>query len=54
MNKTGWKTAEKMFQPAFGCKQHPKAGQNTQQLTKDVVYRDDITAYKLTTQVYSY
>ena len=31
MNKkieNGW---EKLFQPAFGCAQHPKAGQNTQQ-----------------------
>ena len=31
MNKKGWKTAEKMFRPAFGCAQHPKAGRNTQQ-----------------------
>ena len=30
MNKKGWKTAEKMLQSAFGCAQHPKAGQNTQ------------------------
>ena len=26
------KTAEKVVQPAVGCMQHPKAGQNTQQL----------------------
>ena len=32
LNKKGWKTAEKMFQPAFGCAQHPKAGRNTQHL----------------------
>ena len=31
MNKKGWKTAEKMFCPAFGCAQQPKAGRNTQQ-----------------------
>ena len=31
MNKEGWKTAERRFQPAFGCPQHPKAGRNTQQ-----------------------
>ena len=29
--KKGWKTAEKMFRPAFGWAQHPKTGQNTQQ-----------------------
>ena len=28
-----WKTAEKMFRPASGCAQHPKAGRNTQQYT---------------------
>ena len=32
MNKKGWKMAVKMYQPALGCVQHPKAGQNTQQL----------------------
>ena len=26
------KKAEKLFRPAFGCAQHPKAGQNTQQI----------------------
>ena len=26
-------TLKKVFQPAFGCAQHPKAGQNTQQLS---------------------
>ena len=26
------KQLKKMFQPAFGCAQHPKAGQNTQHL----------------------
>ena len=31
MNKKGLKTAEKIFRPAFGCAQHQKAGQNTQQ-----------------------
>ena len=30
--KNSWKTAEKMFWPAFGCAQHPKDGQNTQQV----------------------
>ena len=32
MNKKGWKRPKKVFQPAFGCAQHPKAGQNTQQM----------------------
>ena len=27
-------TTKKWFQPAFGYKQHPKAGQNTQQVRK--------------------
>ena len=31
MNKKGQKTTEKMFQPAFGCFKHLKAGRNTQQ-----------------------
>ena len=26
------KMAKKVFRPAFGCAQHPKAGRNTQQL----------------------
>ena len=30
MNKKGWKTSDKMFRPAFGYAQHPKAGLNTQ------------------------
>ena len=30
------KTAEKVVRPAFGCAQHPKAGQNTQQLWFDL------------------
>ena len=29
---------EKMFRPAYGCSQHPKAGQNTQQ-TKEMIDR---------------
>ena len=31
MNNKGWKRPQKVFQPAFVCMQHPKAGQNTQQ-----------------------
>ena len=31
MIKKGWKMAEKMFQPVFGCCKHPQAGWNTQQ-----------------------
>ena len=29
--KKGWKWPKKVFWLAFGCTQHPKAGQNTQQ-----------------------
>ena len=32
MNKKGWNRPQKVFQPALGCTQHPKAGQNTQQV----------------------
>ena len=31
MNKKVEKRLKKMFRPAFGCAQHPKAGRNTQQ-----------------------
>ena len=31
MNQKNWKWPKKVFQPAFGCMQHAKAGQNTQQ-----------------------
>ena len=30
--KKGWKRLKKVFWPAFGCAQHPKAHPNTQQL----------------------
>ena len=30
--KKVWKWPQNVFQPAFGCEQHPKAGQNTSQL----------------------
>ena len=36
MNKKGQKTAEKMFRPVFGCCKHPKAGQNTQQISVSI------------------
>ena len=32
LNKKGWKRLKKGFRPAFWCAQHPKAGQNTQQM----------------------
>ena len=34
INKKVWKWLKKVFQPAFGCAQHPKAGWNTQQIQK--------------------
>ena len=30
MIKKDWKHMKKVFRPAFGCAQHPKAGQNSQ------------------------
>ena len=35
INKKGRKQTKKVFQPAFGCMQHPKAGQNIQHTIKE-------------------
>ena len=32
MNKKVEMARKKVFQPAFGCEQHPKAGQNAQHI----------------------
>ena len=34
----GCKRIKKVLQPAFVCAQHPKAGQNTQQLSSLITY----------------
>ena len=31
IQQKSWKRVKKVFQPAFGCAQHPKSGKNTQQ-----------------------
>ena len=38
--------AKKMFQPAFGCAQHPKAGQNTQQTSRDSAFAGGLSIKK--------
>ena len=35
MNKKAWKRQKKVGRPAFGCAQHPKACQNTQQTRRE-------------------
>ena len=35
---------KKVFQPAFGCGQHPKAGQNTQHMRSVICDKDKQTA----------
>ena len=36
--KKGWKRLKRVVRPAFGCAQHPKAGQNLQQSCKEAWY----------------
>ena len=38
--KKGLKQLKKVFQPAFGCAQHPNAGQNTQQISETIQITD--------------
>ena len=37
MNKKGRKRPKKVFSPAFGYAQHPKAGRNTQDILKEKI-----------------
>ena len=36
INKKGWKRMKKVFQPAFRCQPHPKAGRNKQDTSENL------------------